>query len=138
MFAELYMVLFKKPFVYIAGPYTKGIPSINALYHCGIYRKMIFDDKVIPYAPLLSHYLVGQEEVPYGRWLELQIEVMERCDAVLSIDVDFDFMGRHYEMRDSQGRDAEVSRSRDLGIPVFCDLEKLYEWARYKYGNRMA
>lgn len=118
-----------KPFVYLASPYTKGCPSINASYHAEIYRRMILDDVVVPYAPLLSHYIPGQEAVPYDRWLESQISVLKRCDALFTFNIFVKHMDDEYECIESFGRDKEVSVAKELRKPVFEDIKRLYQWA---------
>jgi hypothetical protein len=121
----------KKPFVYLASPYTLGDKSVNAAYHSEVYRKLVKDSVVTPYAPLLSHYVKGQESIPYEAWMTLCLEVLSRCDAVFTFNVDTSLYGvDRYLIIESSGRDREVAFMRELNRPIFYTLEGLYEWAK--------
>ena len=78
-----------KPWVYIASPYTHGDPAINVRAQMG----------AVPIAPLHSHFQHLFRPRPYRHWIELDLEIMQRCDACLRID-------------------AEVAEFQRLGKPV--------------------
>jgi hypothetical protein len=61
-------------------------------------------------------------------WLKGDLEILERCDAVLLAP----------GWKDSRGTIAEVSRANDLKLPVFVSIERLLEWKEESDdGNKM-
>ena len=59
-----------KPTVYIASPYTKGDPAINAHFQCKIFDQLLGDGKVLPVAPLWSYFQHILFPRPYNDWIE--------------------------------------------------------------------
>lgn len=107
-----------KPVVYVAGPYTKPDPieNIHVVSHLAV--KMIDDGVVTPVVPHMTMllHLVAPRPVQY--WYDYDLEVMARCDAVLRVP------------GESTGADAEETAAYAQGLPVFYDLEDVYQWAR--------
>jgi hypothetical protein len=106
-----------KPLVYIAGPYTNPDPVLNvreAVRYADLFRAW----SIIPIVPHLTHLWHMVSPKPYEEWLEYDLEVMRRCDAV------YRFGGP------SQGADGEVAEAVALGIPVFYsgNIEALWDW----------
>ena len=98
--------------VYIASPYTKGNMAVNV----GVSLKAF--DKLMklgyaPYAPLLSHFVEINFPHPYNEWLDLDIEWLEVCDAVLRLP------------GESSGADKEVITANENDIPVFYTIKDL-------------
>lgn len=96
---------YRKPLVYVAGPYTRPDPVANthaiikladAVMTCGV-------TPVVPHLSLLWHVVSPK---PYEDWLALDIDIMERCDAVLRVP------------GASSGADGEVDHAEKMGIPV--------------------
>jgi hypothetical protein len=95
----------RQPLVYLAGPYTHPDPVANT-------RRMIkIADALLrlPVTPLVPHlsllwHLVRPRS--YQFWLEYDLQLVARADAVLRVP------GR------SEGADAEVTHARQLHIPV--------------------
>lgn len=127
-----------KPFVYIASPYIIGDPCINARFQLKVFTRMVDDGKVIPFAPLASHFIHSCFPRPYEGWIEYDNYLIKsgKVDAMIrlnSIYIDRDF--KYFEDR-SAGADNEVYLALKNGIPVFDSetnsidrtLKKLYHW----------
>lgn len=105
------------PLVYFAGPYSNPDPVENTHKAIMLADAALNDGVVTPLLPHLTHtwHLVAPR--PYEDWLEYDLRIMRRCDAV------YRFPGA------SSGADAEVAEAERLGIPIFTTLPDLYEWA---------
>lgn len=117
-----------KPFVYVASPYTKGDPCINANFQCRIFNEMMDDGIVIPYIPLWSHFQHSVLPRPYKDWIEYDNTIIPRIDALVRLNATFEPM--KYEIKESSGADNEVALAKVHNKPVFFCLETLYQWAR--------
>ncbi len=93
------------PLVYLAGPFTKPDPVENthrmiqiadALWELGVVP-------VVPHLTLFWHFLRPRS---YQEWLDYDLQIMARCDAVLRVP------------GESQGADGEVAEARAHGLPV--------------------
>jgi hypothetical protein len=116
-----------KPFVYIASPYTKGDPCINARFQCATFDVLLGDGLVLPYAPLISHFQHTMFPRPYQDWVQYDLDIIPRFDACLRLDA----VGPNgYAETRSSGADGEVALFKQLGKPVFYSVVDLYEWAR--------
>jgi len=103
-----------KPLIYVAGPYTAPDPVVNTHKAVKIGDRLLNLGAavVIPHVTLLWH-LVSPHE--YQTWLELDIEVLARCDGLLR------FPG------ESSGADGEVEFAHEHGIPVRWLTEHTYD-----------
>ena len=117
----------KRPFVYIASPYTKGDPCINTNFQCRIFDQLLNGGIVWPYVPLWSHFQHTMFPRPYQDWIEYDRVIIPRCDGLLRLDATH---GDNYSVSESSGADSEVALAESLGIPVFYSIGELYEWAR--------
>lgn len=108
-----------KPYIYVAGPYTKGDSAINTHCQCLIFDRLISDGLVTPYVPLWSHYQHGVKPRPYQDWIRYDIEILEagRFDAILRCPAEIPELD--YYQWDSSGADGEVKWFRDQGLPCF-------------------
>lgn len=99
----------RKPWVYIAGPISKGDPFANVRTAVQIGEKLRRRG-IVPIIPHLSALwaMIGSEAT-YEDWLELDFELISRCDAVLRIP------------GESPGADREVMYALDLGKPIYLD-----------------
>ena len=98
-----------KPLVYVAGPYTNPDPMENIHDAVKVGNRLYEEVGVTPIIPHLTgmwHLITPR---PYQFWLDYDLEIMRRCDAV------YRFPG------ESSGADAEVAEAQRLGIPVFFD-----------------
>lgn len=61
-----------------------------------------------------------QGAAPDSVWLDGDLEMLARCDALLTVD----------NWKDSQGARAEVEHAKTLNIPVFHSLGELDGWLK--------
>lgn len=93
------------PMVYIAGPFTKVDPVQNTGRAIDTFVRL--SEICVPFVPHLSLFIHMHHPRPWAEWLEYDLQVLARCDAV-------------YRMwGESKGADMEVARAEELGIPVF-------------------
>lgn len=101
--------------IYISSPYTKGDPGanvgvqINALHH-------IMDLGGCPIAPLIYHYAHIARPRTYAEWMEIDLELVRRSDAVLRLP------------GESAGADREVELALRLGKPVYTSLDQIKDY----------
>lgn len=98
--------------VFISGPYTLGDTAINvkkAMNLCNDLMELGF----APYCPHLTHFLHINNPQPYEKWLELDIEYLKICDALIRIS------GK------SSGADKEEDFAKNNKIPIFYNVSDL-------------
>lgn len=117
-----------KPLIYIASPYTKGDPCINTYCQMKMFNELLDDGIVIPYIPLLSHYLHTAFPRPYKDWINYDLEMLRIFNACLRINAEYAPMD--YKVTESSGADGEEKYFRDHGRPVFYSKEELYDWVK--------
>ncbi len=117
----------RKPLVYLASPYTMGDPAINTHCQCRAFDRLMGDGIVWPVAPLLSHLQHLLFPRPYQDWIEYDLALLERCDALLRLDAVMPEVG--YSQSESSGADGEVAAMLRLGRPVFYGVTEVYTWA---------
>ncbi len=115
-----------KPTVFIASPYTKGDPGINANFQCRVFDRLLRDKRVLPVAPLWTHFQHLVFPRPYQDWIDYDQEMLKLYDCCLRLDADLPEL--NYVQRDSCGADAEVEAFRQHEKPVFFSVEDLYVW----------
>lgn len=115
-----------KPVVFIASPYSKGDPAINTHFQCQIFDKLLTEGKVLPVAPLWTHFQHLIFPRPYADWLAYDQALLRLYDCCLRLDAVHIATG--YRESNSSGADAEVETFRKMGRPVFYSIESLYEW----------
>lgn len=116
-----------KPFVYIASPYTKGDPCINARFQCETFDLLLSDGIVLPYAPLISHFQHTMFPRHYKVWVQYDLDIIPRFDACLRLDATYPALA--YRVSESSGADGEVKLFHELGKPVHYSISDLYAWA---------
>ena len=112
-----------KPLVFIASPYTKGDPCINARFQCEVFDQLMNTGLVWPYAPLISHFHHSIFPRPYKDWTDHDLAILARCDALLRLDAVYEPLD--YLESESPGADYEESFARHHNIPIYRDLEGL-------------
>lgn len=120
-----------KPTVFIASPYTKGDPVINANFQCRIFDQLLRDKLVLPVAPLWTHFQHVVFPRPYQDWIDYDQEMLKLYDCCLRLSAELPALG--YVQHESTGADAEVEAFKRLGKPVFFTIETLYEWVKNKW-----
>ena len=102
--------------VFISGPYTLGDVAQNVKRAMDIADELILNG-FAPYCSHLTHFLHINKAQPYEKWLEIDLEYLKVCDAVIRIP------------GASKGADKEVLYATKNGIPVFnsiADIIKHY------------
>ncbi len=119
-----------KPWIYIASPYTKGDPAINAHVQCKMFDRLMREGRVFPFAPLVSHFQHTVAPLPYAMWLDWDFGLIPRLDACLRINCGSTPSSPelNYLVTESSGADKEVALFQKLGKPVFYSVEELYDW----------
>jgi len=101
-----------RPWVYIASPYTKGDVAINVRSQLVAFDSLM-DMGVIPVAPLYSHFQHLFSPRPYQDWIDLDLEIVKRCDACLRLSATCWMAdGTQYVQTESSGADGEVEALR--------------------------
>jgi hypothetical protein len=113
-----------RPFVYIASPYTKGDPCVNARFQCKVFDQLLGDGLVLPYAPLISHFQHTMFPRPYQDWVQYDLDIIPRFDACLRLDSEGGLPG--YKVSESSGADGEVKLFAELKKPVYYSIGALY------------
>lgn len=116
----------KKPTVYIASPYSKGDPALNTQFQCHVFDQLLKDGRVLPVAPLWSHFQHLLFPRPYEDWINYDQAMLPLYDCCLRLDAIFPNVG--YHQSESSGADLEVASFRSLGKPVFSSIDELYNW----------
>jgi len=98
--------------VYVAGPYTKPDPAVN-VRNAILVGARLLDAGHVPFIPHLAHFWHLVSPRPYEDWMQLDMAWIEVCEAMFRIP------------GESAGADREVARAKELGIPVFHDLNSL-------------
>ena len=95
------------PLVYVAGPYTKPDPVENTHRIIEIADRL-WDLGVVPVVPHLTLFWHFLKPRSYQEWLDYDLHIMARCDAVLRVP------------GESHGADGEVAEALARGQPVLC------------------
>lgn len=103
--------------VYIASPYTKGDVAVNVRTQLEMANKLM-DLGFAPFAPLYSHFQHMAFPRPYEDWINIDLEWVKVCDAVLRLP------------GESKGADGEVLYAHDLNIPVFYE-NQIYDMIKH-------
>lgn len=98
--------------VYIAGPYTNGDVALNVRTAIEAADRVLKAGHV-PFVPHLFHFWHLLCPGPYEQWTAMDLAWLDHCDALVRLP------------GGSSGADAEVSRARELGIPVYFGVEAL-------------
>jgi hypothetical protein len=115
-----------KKIVYIASPYTKGDVAVNTRFQCEVFDRLLSDGRVLPVAPLWSHFQHLLFPRPYADWTQYDQDMLHLYDCCLRLSAVNDSMG--YREERSTGADAEVATFQRMGKPIFYSIEDLYEW----------
>jgi hypothetical protein len=122
-----------KPTVFIASPYTQGDPVMNAHFQCRIFDRLLRDKRVLPVAPLWTHFQHVVFPRPYQDWIDYDQEMLKLYDCCLRLDAELPELG--YLQHESTGADAEVEAFRRLGKQVFFSIVCLYDWVASQEGE---
>ena len=101
--------------VYIASPYSIGEAEKNVWQSITCANELM-NAGFAPFTPLLYHYINLVHPRSYSDWMQLDIEWLSCCNALLRLK------------GESPGADEEVEYARNNGIPVFYTIEQLKEY----------
>lgn len=98
--------------VYIACPYTNGDVAVN------VRESIIATDKLralgfLPFNPQFTHFWHLLVPHTYEYWTKMDMEWLGVCDCILRLP------------GESSGADEEVKKMRELGKPVYYNIESL-------------
>lgn len=99
--------------VYVAGPYTKGDVAIN-VRHAIEAGDRLWARGFVPFIPHFTHFWHMMFPKPYEAWTSYDLQWLPCCTCLLRLP------------GDSLGADNEVSRAKQLGIPVFLHEAALF------------
>jgi hypothetical protein len=99
---------------------------MNANFQCKVFNRLLSDARVLPVAPLWTHFQHLVFPRPYQDWIDYDQEMLKLYDCCLRLNAELPDL--NYVQHESSGADAEVEAFRKLGKPVFFSIEKLYEW----------
>ena len=100
----------KRPWAYVAGPYSLGDPveNTNRAIRVGDHLESLGFVPIIPHLSLLWHMVVPH---PAQFWYDITAEWLKRCDLVYRLN------------GNSKGADEEVALARQLGVIVIYEDE---------------
>lgn len=105
--------------VYVAGPYTLGDVALNIRNAMEAGNRLI-EAGYVPYIPHLSHFQHMIYPQKYEKWLELHLEWVNVCDALIRLP------------GESKGADREVEYAQHIHKPVFFSVNIFLTWYNVK------
>lgn len=99
---------------------------MNAHFQCKVFDELLGSGKVLPVAPLWSHFQHILFPRPYHDWISYDQAMLDLYDCCLRLSASIPSLG--YEESRSSGADAETETFRRLGKPVFYSVDELYAW----------
>jgi hypothetical protein len=105
--------------IFVSGPYTNGDVGRNVKSAMDATNELI-ERGYAPYCPHLTHFLHINNWQPYEKWLALDIQYLDICDALLRIP------------GESFGADKEVDFAVKKGIPVFFNIDQVDDFYRIR------
>lgn len=113
--------------VYIAGPF-RGADSWEVEQNIRRAEALALEIWRLGFAVICPHANTRffQGAAPDNVWLDGDLEILRRCDALVTT---------HDWSRSSGARD-EVREAKDRGIPVFDNSTKLAKWAARDVGEK--
>ena len=100
--------------VYIAGPYTKGDVTQNVRKALDMAQKVV-EAGHSPFVPHLYHFWHLVHPGPYEQWMELDLEWLSVCEAMIRLP------------GESPGATIEEEFCQEANIPVYFSLEEFLE-----------
>jgi hypothetical protein len=99
------------PLIYVAGPYTVEDPVVNTNNAIQLANELLMSGLCVPHVPhqnIVFHLVCPH---PYHVWLGLDVNVLDRCDALL--------WDSEWLPGESKGATLEVEFAEKRGIPVY-------------------
>jgi hypothetical protein len=101
-----------KTLVYVAGPYTCGHPLENTNKAIDA-AEQIAALGYVPFIPHLTHFWEARHHHEYEFWMQQDLTVLRRCDALLRLP------------GESRGADREVAEAELFGIKVYYSVDDM-------------
>ena len=108
--------------IFISAPYTVGDVAINIRKTC-LVGDEILKKGHIPLIPHLSHLWHLISPKPYDTWLDIDLELLSMCDALLRLP------------GESKGADIEVEEAKKLCMIIYYSLEEIHTAPRKLSGS---
>jgi hypothetical protein len=108
----------QRPFVesvYIAGPYSGGVPEVNVEIAMAT-AEVLMTEGFSVFNPLLFHFHDEVYHHSWDDWMHQCLYWVGKCDAVLRLP------------GVSRGAGMEVEYALNRGIPVFYSLHELFDY----------
>lgn len=114
------------PVVYIAGPF-RGPTAWDIEENVRHAERTALQVSREGFVPLCPHtntrFFQGQGSDQF--WLDATLELLRRCDALLTVPDWIDMDGKERSWKNSKGTAGEVAEARAQGIPVFHSIEEM-------------
>jgi nucleoside 2-deoxyribosyltransferase len=96
------------PLIYISGPYTNGVIAKNIDEAEAVAVQLMRNgfDVICPHKN--TAFYEKYEDIPYKKFIEMDLNILERCDAIYMMPT----------WRNSKGAMIEMQHALDKGIPV--------------------
>lgn len=124
----------RKPVAYIASPYTRGDVAMNTHFQCRVFDQLLTDGRVIPIAPLWSHFQHTLFPRAYADWIGYDQSLLHLYDCCVRLTAEIPEAG--YVQSESTGADAEVATFIRMGKPVFYSVDHLLDWADKEFAKQ--
>ncbi len=112
--------------VYVAGPYAIGDHAVN-VDRAMLAGNELFRRGFVPFVPHLSHFWDAAYPKSFEDWMEIDLAILSRCDALLRLP------------GESVGADREVAKAKSWYMPVFDSIDELEaEWKRFSLNGLTA
>lgn len=99
---------------------------MNTHFQCEIFDRLLTEDRVLPVAPLWSHFQHMMFPRKYEDWIRYDQEMLKLYDCCLRLSASIPTLG--YKQEQSVGADGEELAFRHMGKPVFYSIPELYSW----------
>ena len=109
------------PLIYVAGAYAGNV-SANIIKAERVSIALIRNGWHVFTPHKNTAGYEKYEDIPKSTWLEEDLNILERCDAMYVMD----------NWRTSPGTEGEIASARQLGIPIFWEDVLLPDFAQMK------
>jgi hypothetical protein len=99
-------------YIYLASAYAIGDQAVNVRKSLEVAEQLIAMGHT-PYVPLLTHFWHFASPHSQTYWLDLDLQWLANCDAVLRLP------------GESKGADMEVEYAKDINILIYYDIEDI-------------
>jgi nucleoside 2-deoxyribosyltransferase len=118
----------KTPLIYVSGKYTNGIISKNIDDAEAVAVQLMRNgfDVICPHKN--TAFYEKYEDIPYEKYIEMDLNILERCDVIYMMD----------NWKESNGAKIEMQYAMDKGMPViFGENHNIEEFTVEAYDSSM-